>query len=348
QFNGQNVLDGSLSNLTFQVGANQGQTISVDGVDSRGSQLGARTGATTSVSQTSYDALIAADDLVLQGAAIDLSGLAAGASQTDIINTINAETATSGITALSNTTNSAALTVANLSAAASTNTFVLNGVQVSYSDVTDAATSASNLADALNNLSDKTGVTASVAGAVVTISNTSGDAFEITQFAAEDVDAMFETAVAADLGDTSGTIYSGITFASQVRDTDFTFAGTITETDNSTVSTASLAQANQTLSGADVLTSTTANDALLTLDFALNQLNGLRAELGSVQTRFESTIANLSVTTENQSAARSRIRDADFAAETAELTRNQILQQAGISILSQANAQPQNVLALLQ
>jgi flagellin len=348
QFNGQNVLDGSLSNLTFQVGANQGQTISVDGVDSRGSQLGARTGSTTSVSQTSYDALIAADDMVLQGEAIDLSGLAAGASQTDIINAINAETATSGITALSNTSNSAALTVANLSAAASTNTFVLNGVQVSYSDVTDAATSAANLADALNNLSDKTGVTASVAGAVVTISNTNGDAFEITQFAAEDVDAMFETAVAADLGDTGGTIYSGITFASEVRDTDFTFAGTITETDNSTVSTASLAQANQTLSGADVLTSTTANDALLTLDFALNQVNGLRAELGAIQTRFESTIANLSVTTENQTAARSRIRDADFAAETAELTRNQILQQAGIAILSQANAQPQNVLALLQ
>jgi flagellin len=87
---------------------------------------------------------------------------------------------------------------------------------------------------------------------------------------------------------------------------------------------------------------------LLTLDFALQQVSGLRAELGAVQTRFESTISNLSVTSENLSAARSRIRDADFAAETANLTRAQILQQAGISVLSQANAQPQNVLALLQ
>jgi len=97
-----------------------------------------------------------------------------------------------------------------------------------------------------------------------------------------------------------------------------------------------------------VLTGATANDAIGALDFALDNVNSLRAELGAVQTRFESTISNLSITSENLSAARSRIRDADFAAETAELTRSQILQQAGIAILSQANALPQNVLALLQ
>ena len=102
------------------------------------------------------------------------------------------------------------------------------------------------------------------------------------------------------------------------------------------------------MTSANVLTGIDANTALLTLDFSLQQVSGLRAQLGAVQTRFESTISNLSVTVENQSAARSRIRDADFAAETAELTRSQILQQAGIAILSQANAQPQNVLALLQ
>ncbi|HSG93747.1 MAG TPA: flagellin, partial [Methylotenera sp.] len=73
----------------------------------------------------------------------------------------------------------------------------------------------------------------------------------------------------------------------------------------------------------------------------------LRAELGAVQTRFESTIGNLSITSENLSAARSRIQDADFAAETANLTRAQILQQAGTAILGQANALPQNVLSLL-
>ena len=102
-----------------------------------------------------------------------------------------------------------------------------------------------------------------------------------------------------------------------------------------------------TLNGVDVLTGESATDALQTLDFALQQVSGLRAELGAVQTRFESTISNLGVVTENLSAARSRIQDADFAAETANLTRAQILQQAGISVLAQANAAPQNVLALL-
>ena len=88
--------------------------------------------------------------------------------------------------------------------------------------------------------------------------------------------------------------------------------------------------------------------ALLTVDFALSQVNTLRSELGAVQTRFESTISNLQITAENLTAARSRIQDADFAAETAELTRGQILQQAGLSIVAQANALPQSVLSLLQ
>uniref|UniRef100_UPI000364F2EB flagellin n=1 Tax=Thioalkalivibrio sp. ALgr3 TaxID=1239292 RepID=UPI000364F2EB len=84
------------------------------------------------------------------------------------------------------------------------------------------------------------------------------------------------------------------------------------------------------------------------LDGALNQVNSLRSELGAVQTRFESTISNLEIGSENLSDARSRILDADFAAETAELTRAEVLQQAGTSVLSQANAVPQNVLGLLQ
>jgi len=72
-----------------------------------------------------------------------------------------------------------------------------------------------------------------------------------------------------------------------------------------------------------------------------------RAELGALQNRFESTVSNLAITAENLTAANSRIRDADFAAETAELSRTQVLQQAGISILAQANQRPQQVLSLL-
>ncbi|WP_439654547.1 flagellin [Spiribacter halobius] len=110
----------------------------------------------------------------------------------------------------------------------------------------------------------------------------------------------------------------------------------------------SISATDSALNGVSVLTREDATDALRTVDFALDQVNGLRAELGAVQSRFESTIANLSTTGENLSAARSRIQDADFASETASLTKAQILQQAGTSVLAQANQIPQNVLSLLQ
>jgi flagellin len=91
-----------------------------------------------------------------------------------------------------------------------------------------------------------------------------------------------------------------------------------------------------------------ANAAIAVLDGALSQVTSMRADLGAVQNRFSSTVANLTTTAENLNAARSRILDADFAAETAALTRAQILQQAGTAILAQANSVPQNVLSLLR
>jgi flagellin len=106
--------------------------------------------------------------------------------------------------------------------------------------------------------------------------------------------------------------------------------------------------ASGSLTDVNVLTVDAANDAIYRMDSALTSVSDLRSTFGAVQNRFESTITNLATTMENLSASRSRIRDADFAAETAELTRAQILQQAGISVLAQANAVPQSVLALLQ
>jgi len=105
---------------------------------------------------------------------------------------------------------------------------------------------------------------------------------------------------------------------------------------------------SQNLATVDISTVEGANKALLAMDSALQSINSVRAELGAVQNRFETTIANLSTTAENLSAARSRIQDADFAAESAELARTQVLQQAGLSVLAQANARPQQVLQLLQ
>ena len=106
-----------------------------------------------------------------------------------------------------------------------------------------------------------------------------------------------------------------------------------------------------TTTGIDTLTVANyagAQTAISLVDDAIATINTARGTLGAVQTRFESIVSNVQVASENLQAARSRIMDADFAAETAALTKAQILQQAGISVLSQANAQPQNVLALLQ
>jgi flagellin len=319
QFNGQNILDGSLATLTFQVGANQGQTISVNGVDSRASQLGARVATTASLSATQI--ALGSNDLVVNGNTVDISG---ATTSTDIINAVNTVTASSGVQAQKATSVNTGLL------AATTGTATINGVSVAI-DGTDNTTVAAS-ADAINALTNQTGVTAVAAAGDITLSNSDGSDIVI---------------VGTFLGGVAETFSAGITFAGAVSDGAFTIAGGTTADVGGNLLGAAT-QNDQALTSANVLTGADATTALLTLDFSLQQVSGLRAELGAVQTRFESTITNLSVTSENLSAARSRIRDADFAAETANLTRAQILQQAGISVLSQANAQPQNVLALLQ
>jgi flagellin len=112
--------------------------------------------------------------------------------------------------------------------------------------------------------------------------------------------------------------------------------------------TASAVPIQSNVAEIDILSADNAQEAVIVIDQALNIIDSQRAELGAVQNRFESTITNLQNIAENASAARSRIRDTDFAAETTELTKNQILQQAGTSILAQANQLPQAVLSLLQ
>lgn len=103
----------------------------------------------------------------------------------------------------------------------------------------------------------------------------------------------------------------------------------------------------QFLKDIDISTFEGATAALTSIDNAIGAIASQRADLGAIQNRMESTVSNLAITSENLSAANSRIQDADFAAETAELSRTQVLQQAGISILAQANQGPQQVLSLL-
>jgi flagellin len=319
QFNGQNILDGTASTLVFQVGANQNQTISVGGVDARGSTLGANVSVSGSIEQAAINAAVTANDLTVQGVAVDLSGLSAtAATTTQVVNAINTVTATSGVQAQLNTT----VTTGPLVNAAGDVT--INGVSLTLAgDATDL--------DTINNFSAQTGVTASGSTGAIVLSNTNGSSIEID--------------AGAGLGGAAQSVQAGITLSTAVGST-VTVGGTAPAVLSGNAVGAG--GADQTANGISVLTQADSNSALLTVDAALQQINTLRSELGSVQTRFESTISNLQITVENLTAARSRIQDADFAAETANLTRSQILQQAGLSIVAQANSLPQNVLSLLQ
>jgi flagellin len=130
--------------------------------------------------------------------------------------------------------------------------------------------------------------------------------------------------------------------------TETVAAGTNTAGLDAVVTVDETAATATTLAGAGVDTVAGANFAIARIDSALTAVNGLRGNLGAIQNRFESTIVNLQTVSENLAASRGRIQDADFAAETAALTKAQILQQAGVSVLAQANAQPQLALSLLQ
>lgn len=331
QFNGQDILDGSLSSLTFQIGANQNQTLSVTGVDSRGQQLGARVVESGSVSRTSLDALIAADDVVINGAAVDLSGLAAGDSVTDVISAINDVFQTSDVLAAAETsTSSGDLTYASNAAAQSIS---INGTSIAIG----AGAGADDVISAINSTSDVTGVTAANnAGAVVLSSD--GRDIELVDGAASG---------GADILGGDEEFFAGIVFSGDVGSA-ITLAGTFANTDGDADFDAIDATfADEVINGVNVLTASSSNGALRTVDFALSQVSNLRSEFGSIQNRLESTIANLQIGSENFSAARSRIIDADFAQETARFTRAQILQQAGISQVAQANSLPQLVLGLL-
>ena len=319
QFNGQNILDGTASTLVFQVGANQNQTISVDGVDARGSVLGANVSVSGSIEQGAINTAVTTDTLTVQGVSVDLSGLSVtAATTTQVANAINNVTATSGVQAQLNTT------VATGPLVNAAGAVTINGVSLTLAgDATDL--------DTINNFSAQTGVTASGTTGAIILSNTNGSTIEIDN--------------GVGLGGAAQTVQAGITLSAAVGSTIVVGGAAPAVLNGNAVGAGG---ADQTANGINVLTQADSNSTLLTVDAALQQINTLRSELGSVQTRFESTISNLQITVENLTAARSRIQDADFAAETANLTRSQILQQAGLAIVAQANSLPQNVLSLLQ
>ena len=206
---------------------------------------------------------------------------------------------------------------------------------------------------AINDQSAKTGVTASLnaTGDRVLLANATGNDIVVADTAVQNAGITTVTKLQAD-GTAAG---GGAILAADTNANFTTVSGYITlDSDKSfalTSGTNALTTGGSTLkrvADLDVTTFSKATESLKTVDSALAFISGERAKLGALQARFESSIASLNITSENLSASRSRILDADFAAETANLSRAQILQQAGTAMVAQANQIPQGVLSLLK
>ena len=354
QFNGLNLTDGSFLNQSFQVGANANQTIDIAAIgDARATALGSNVlttdGTAVGVATTAAAALAAngvavETDLQLatnQGSTAVI-GYAVGSDAAEIATAINSAASGIGITATA--TNSA--TLGNFSAAGGTVSAVINGSTVSAT-VADA-NDLSGFAAAINGLQANTGVTASFETvgdkSNITLSTSDGRDIVISDLlngvATADVVVAGATTTLTSAGNDSTTITGTVELSSSAG--QITAAGSNADVFTSTVS------AFNSVATSDISTAADAQTAIATLDAAINSINSSRGDLGAVQNRFSSTITNLQTTSENLSASRSRIRDADFASETANMTRGQILQQAGVAILAQANSLPNNVLSLLR
>ncbi|QNH12885.1 flagellin [Xanthomonas sp. GW] len=215
---------------------------------------------------------------------------------------------------------------------------------------TGSAALASGTATASGSFSGMSVNGASIASVAVAVGDTGSDISK--KIAAAINDKLDQTGVYASVDSTTGALK----LESLKAGKDFSFtAGSATGATGVTFSSAGIATSatavagtTSTLEDLDISTFSGAQKALEIVDKALTAVNSSRADMGAVQNRFTSTIANLSSTSENLSASRSRIRDTDYAKETAELTRTQILQQAGTAMLAQAKSVPQNVLSLLQ
>ncbi len=338
QFNQQNVLDGSLDELVFQVGANRAQSINTGGMDVRGHNLGAEVAEGEAVQRTldaegNYDDLDIDGSLDINGIEVDVSG---SRSVSDAIDTINAHSRATGVQAMR--ADRATTEDFNYEGGGS---MEINGTTISV----DEDAGVGEFADAVNAESDATGVRAQVNEEEGTVSFVSESDFRI------------EPGDDSPIGDMGlGEDESGVRFERGVQLAADLGARIDVQGDGDTLEALGmgedqLEQSRHRVSGPDALsvaTRTDADDAIRTVDFALGQINDARSTLGAMQNRFEATTSNLQNTSENMEASRSRILDADFAAETAAMTRAQVLQQAGTSVLAQANEAPQNVLTLLQ
>jgi flagellin len=380
-FNGLNVLNGSSGTTVYQVGANVGNTIAVSlqqGVASN--QIGQYStqtgGVVTAVALTGLATATISDGT--STATIGPTANFVGATAQQGATSAFAKAAAINGAGLQGVTASAATTVADTAifgsigvggTAASTYNLSINGTAI-YSGANNVAIGSSltsaQVAAQINLFSGTTGVTASVNSVAVgtspvgaiTLSNTDGSDIVVGQLVTEGAGATAGGGFTAAVGGT--TVAGAVTTSGKITLTD-SKPVTITDvggggsaaalgfTSGTATGLSTIAGgATATLANQNVLTVAGANSTISSVDAALATVSAFQSQLGAIQNRFTAAVGNLQSTAQNLTQSRSTIQDADFAAETANLTQSQVLEQAGISVLAQANQQPQLILKLLQ
>jgi flagellin len=357
-FNGRKVLDGSFGGATFQVGANVGETISLSlSTSVKATAIGQvastqsgdmsglfATGATAATAGKYVSGTITAGDYSTTNKVFTVDGTTVTLNQ-DYTTTGVAQIATDIGTALganySVTQAAGAITIAKVATGAASTAPVIAGADAAFITTGGAATAG---ADA-------------VAGTPASLTLASGDFTVKLGANGTAVDLAGTYASGQALADAINSKVSGVyaSFDTTANKLSISGGDTITLAGNKAgTGTGNLGFATLTnnvagsLNTQNVLTTAGANSAIQSVDAALTSVSSLRSTLGAIQNRFQSTINSLQAVSENLSASRSRILDTDFAAETANLTRAQILQQAGTAMVAQANSAPQSVLSLLK
>jgi flagellin len=365
-FNGLSVLNGTSGVTTYQVGANVGNTISINLTQGVGAnQIGAVASNLTEVTGTatggglkiavgsSSAVSVAASTLYATTAtttganAFAYQGGGSAYAQAAAINGAGV----SGLTATA--TNNQLVTYAAPGAGAYQ--LSINGVSVL--NTTTAPASVGNVINAINSFSTQDGgVTATASGTGFVLTAADGSDIKIAQTAVSaGITAIqaYNPTAAATLGTSvavgfAGTAVLGSGQLSLSAGQNVQVSGATADLTNSGYAAATTITASGTLAGQNVLTVAGANSTIQAVDSALQTVSGFQSQLGAIQNRFTAAVGNLQSTAQNLTQSRSTIQDADFAAETANLTQAQVLEQAGISVLAQANQQPQLILKLLQ
>ena len=369
-FGGRKLLDGSFGTSSFQVGSNAYETIDVSLKSAASNKIGAfQLNSGASSVTASLSAEVATAGTAGNGSSVPAASAAPAAvftaqtlnvvgggqekeieiEETDSAKTIAAkfDGAIPGMTANARTVFKAEVdlgtsTALNFDLTVGDETVSLVGV-----------TSTADLADQINSNASKLGVTANLdKDGELTITSSTGENVEFgavtNQAGAAAANGEIKVKVQGsdgEFGAEEGLAAAGGTVVGYVQvnsPTSYAVTGTSTELFSAGKSELS------NIGNVDISTAAGAQQALAVVDSALAAIDAQRADLGAVQNRFDNTINNLQNISENASAARSRIMDTDYAAETANLSKNQVLQQAGTAILAQAKQLPQSVLSLLQ